>query len=728
MKILILAPDLQELPQVSRYSNNLKSCLQEFAEEGENTDLLTFGDRFGDGKYSFNRFQLEDYQKAAEIINTRYDACILQHHPEAYGGRNGDYILTLAARIQVPLLSIFHAVSNEPKSREKAIISYLAKRSDKVMVFSHLAIEFLEHYYKVNRDIIHLTDYGVSVFDPISTDRLKQLLGVEYQKYIMACGPMCSTSGFETLINATAAIQKKYEGTGLIIIDTSPDNRVNSEYRKTLKRLAVQRGVVNCLKFIDFKHVEGDLEYVLNAADVFVAGELRERVLEDAFLSTAVSSGAAVVSSPTWFAKELLEDKKGSFFAFRSISELTTELTNMLRNQRETKMYRENAFLYGAQNSWIVGVKKIKELMAGIPLQEKKNNLVSAFPPVVLPDVNLNQLMELYHNSGFVCDSKYGIPDYTSGYKLLSNAMALHVLMKANGLIHEDENIELIRKCLGFIRLFRMANGKWASSLNYRLEPQEEVCEYDLGYAIWTLGAVYSTIDDAGIKDVAYEMILQLLKEVQFINTKAKAAALIGIAEVLKTEQSNQELIELMKKWTYQISDLFPSDTMQNWHWHEDEVSEHVGLTLLALLNAYELLHNDELLSIAKRGLRFVERYIFTDSRYSPKIIGRQKGRDDSGVANTSYAGEAYYMTEVYAKMFEITRSERYLALANSVHNWYLGDNSIGKSLYDIASGGCYYSYSGRSVNPLITTSSTCAYWLSHFTIHDVYFEMILSE
>ncbi|MCG8578703.1 MAG: glycosyltransferase, partial [Bacteroidales bacterium] len=727
MKILILAPELEGLPHISRYSDKLRSYLLEFAEEGEEADLFTFGDKPDNDRCTFDRHQLEDYQKAVEIINSRYDACILQHHPDAYGGRNGDYILALASQIQVPLLSVFHAVSSEPKEREKAIVSYLAGKSEKVMVFSRLAIEFLEHYYKVNRDNIHRTDYGVSVFDSISSDKLRQILGVDYQKYILSCGPMCAASGFETIINALSALQKSYEGTGLVIVDTSGNNRINAEYKKVLKRLAMQRGVAHYVSFIDYKYIEGELEYVMNAVDAYVASELQERVLEDSFLSTAVSSGAAVISSPTWFAKELLEDRKGSFFAFRSVSELTSELLNMMRNRNEAKVYRENASLYGAQNSWVVGIKKIKEIITGIPVKAKEKQLVSSFAPEVLPAVNFSQLLALKNNNGFVNDSKFGIPDYSSGYSLLSNAMTLQVLLKANGLKYDNKNIQLIRQGIGFIKLFRSDSGTWASSLNYRFEPCETITEYDFGYAVWALGAVYSAVNDNGIKDIAYEMILQLLAEVNFVNTKSKAAALIGIVELLKSEHSNQELIELMKKWTGQISDLFPSDTLQVWQWHEELVSEQVGLIPLALLSACELLNNEELLSVAKRSVRFIERYVFVDSRYNPKIIGKQKGRDDSEISTISYVTEAFYMTELYAKMFEMTRIEKYLNLANSVHYWYLGDNSIGRSLFDIASGGCYYSYSGRSVNPLITTSSTSAYWLSHFTIHDLYFEKILS-
>ncbi len=726
-RILILAPVLSDLPQIARYSDNLVSFFKEFTEEGEKADILTFDDK-SHLDCSFDRYQLDDYQKASEVINKNYDACVLQHHPEAFGGRNGDYILALVDQLNVPLITVFHTINSEPEDREKAVIKSLANRSEKVMVYSRLAIEFLEHYYKVNRDKILRTDYGVSVFDSYSTEELKQVLSVDYQKTILACGAMEPTSGFETIINALSALQKNYPETGLVLINTSHDKSASSEYQKLLKRLAAQRGVAELLTFVNYHDVKDNIEMLMNAADVYVASGINDRVLEDAFLATAVSSGATVLSTPTWYAKELLEDQKGGFFAFRSINELTTEIIHMFRSLNEAKMYRENASLFGAQNSWAVIVKKFKEMISGIDINKGKvlSERVS-FTPVILPEINLNQLFLLNNCTGFVNASTYGIPDYASGYSLLANAMAMQVLAKANALKQSNDTIKGIKQCIGLIKLFRKDNS-WSSSLNPQLQPASDVSEYELGYTVWALSTVYSSIDDNGVKDVIYGLVLQLISEVDFTNSKAIAAVLIGLVELLRKEHSNPDLVELMKKWTHQLKALFPSDAYQAWQWHEDEVSEHVGLVPLALMYAYELLKEEELLSIAKRAIRFVERHVFTDARYNPKIRGRKKDMAESGVTSSSFATDTYIITEVYTKLFEITRVEKYLNMATAAHNWYLGDNTIGRSLYDIASGGCYDSYSGRSVNPLMTTSSTAAYWLSHFAIHDAYFDKILSD
>jgi glycosyltransferase involved in cell wall biosynthesis len=727
MKILILAPVLEDLPFISKYSRKLEGLLNDFGEEGEKADLFIFNDVNGD-EGVFDRYQLDDYQNAAEIANRQYDACILQHHPQGYGGADGDYLLTFVSQLQVPLLTIFHDVSSEPTEREKAIVNYVAKKSDKVMVFSRLAIEFLEHYYKVNRDKINRTDYGVNVFDPLSDIELKEITGFEKKNTILTCGPMCSLCGFETIINALAGLQKNYPSPGLVIINTGIDNQLNSEYKKVLKRLAAQRGVSNLLKIVDYKTLDVELELIMNASDVYIASGIHDRVLEDACLSTAVSSGAAVLSTPTWYAKELLEDQKGSFFAFRSINELTAEIVNMLRSNNEANMYRENALLYGAQNSWAVIVKKIKEVVSSLSLGEKEVNGNISFTPAILPDINLQQLLLLNSGIGFVNDSHYGIPDYSSGYSLLANSMALQVLVKANVMNYNEENIERIKQCIGLIKLFRAEGGHWSSALNYRMERSNEAVEYELGYTVLALSGVYSSINDNGVKDSVYSLILHLVSEVRFTSSKAIAAALIGVVELLKLEQSNQDLIELMKKWTSQLLAMFPADGYSLWQWHEEEVSEQVGLLPLALLHAYELLKSEELLSIAKRAIRFTERYMFSDARYNPKIIGKKKGMEDNDVSGSANSLEAYLMTAVYAKLFKITKIDKYMGRAISVHNWYLGDNSIGRSLFEISTGGCYISHSGRSVNPLITTSSTCAYWLSHFKIHELYFDKILSE
>ncbi|WP_289053877.1 glycosyltransferase [Carboxylicivirga marina] len=727
MNILIVAPSSPEYRSVNLYTTQLFSCLKHLAEDGEKVDLISFGEEVDGGLCTFDKYVLDDYQEAVSTIN-KYDACILQFHPDGFGGADGDFILSLVSQVQIPLLSIFHFVSSEPQEREKRITNYLANKSMAVLAFSQLAIEFLEHYYKVSRDKIFRTDYGVSMFEPLSLIEREKAIGVNSEKVIMACGDMCPSSGFETIINALPSIQKTYSNVGLIIVNTSTPDSNTREYKKVLKRLSAQRGVKNQLTIIDYENVGGDIGQLFNSADAYVSSNINDKKLEDAFLSIAVGGGAAVISTPSWYAKELLDDQKGSLFAFKSISELSSELLQVLRNNSEVQLFRANASLYGAQNSWSVLIKRVREIINSSSSSFDVEVKESLFYPADMPELNLQQLLSLRANAGFIEESLFGVPDFKSGYTLRGNAMALQVFAKVNKFKHDQQHVCVIQQLLGLIKLMRKDDGGWGSSLSYEGQVIGVGQEIDLAYAVWSLGVVYSSCKEEGIKDVAYSMMLQLFNENDFNSNDASALVLLGVCEVLKNDQSNSDLIDRLRGALANLKKQFPTDAYQGWQWHEKEIQSQVGLVLLGMLSAYELLQEDEILSIVKRAMRFIERFLFVDTRFLPTAIGRSREQSIEVKDAIQESADTYLITKVYAKLFALTSNTRYAKLAFSAHSWYLGDNTLGRSLFDINSGGCYKALSKRSVEPVMSTTSTSAYWLSYFALYDVYSEQVLKE
>ena len=95
-------------------------------------------------KLSINQEQQADYLKAADFINeSGADACILEHEYGIYGGMSGVYILPLLHRLKVPLISTLHTILETPSYNEKVILKEICRMSEKIVVMSHKAIQFL---------------------------------------------------------------------------------------------------------------------------------------------------------------------------------------------------------------------------------------------------------------------------------------------------------------------------------------------------------------------------------------------------------------------------------------------------------------------------------------------------------------------------------------------------------------------------------------------------------
>ncbi len=726
MKVVILAPLACNQQQIATHTAKITAFLRQMDENKVTVDTISFSDNGSDDHVrSYDRNCLSDYQDAADRINANFDVCLLQYASGAYGGYAGSNIISLVSHLQVPLVTAVHRVESEPSAQEKGIVGFLAKRSQRILTFSQLGLDFLEHHYKISRDKLFRTHIGVTAFNPLSPDERNNRVGIDTSRMIVAWNEMCPASGFETIINALPAVLKSYADTTLLIINASPKSQANDEYARVLLRQAVQRGVLPAIRIINQDDVKDDLEQLMQAADAFVAAGVNEKCLEGMYLSMAVGSGAAILSTPTWFAKEILDEQRGHFFAFRSATELSAELIAMLRNSKEVQGYRENAILFGAQHSSGVVATKLAEVLKAAE-QTKLVPIDPHFNLALYPQLNLQFIHSLADNTGYLKQSLHGVADLKAGYCIGTNAMALQVFVKAYRSTNEMVYLKGIKKCLGFIQLMCSESGIWSSSLNHAGEVNGVASQMALGQVINALGSMYVSLSDVDLKDMAYSLVLQILQEHELDDAKALALGVCGLAQILKVDAGNQFVFEVFEQWSGYIKDLFPAEHIRGWQWFEDELSEQLGLLPYALLLAYEWSHEESYLSIAKRAIRFIEKQVLTEERFVPRFEGVSKENDKPTAMADQMANEGFWFTLTYAKLYEVTNDASYLKKAVHVHNWYLGDNTIGKSLLDIYSGGCYRALSGRSVDPLMTLEATSAYWLSHFALSELYFKHLI--
>lgn len=725
MKTVILTPDIQSNQSIGVHTKQLYSFLRQNTQEDEKVQIVAISGNDVPNPMTYRRNSLSDYIKAAEFINAQFDVCVLQYANGIYGGEDGINILCLANLLKVPLITIIHSVQSDPSIREKEIVGSLADKSACVLTFSQLGVEFLEHYYKIGRDNILRSNIGVTAFSPLTVDDRNALLGTNSSKLIMTCVDLDRGCGFETLINALPSVLKSNADTTILIVNTGEQNTMEEVHTKSLLRLAMQRGVLHAVRILHVSAIESDLERLMHAADVYVSTCIDEKKLEDVFLSLAINSGAAVLSTPTWFAKELLDEQKGIFYSFGSVSELSTELNAMLRNTNETQLYRENATLHGVQNSRELIARKMGDLLNRVAQSEPKATK-EAFNPAVYPDLNLQFIDSLSYQIGYIQQSMFGVPDLKTGLTVHGNAMALEVFVKAYNSTLNENYLLAAKRCLGFIQLLQTEGGDWNASTSCFGVQNEGDSDVVMGQLICSLGTFYAAVHELGVKNMAFDMIAGIVSKCEPKSTKAMALGICGLAKVLQNDQGNSEMVAAFKRWSQTIKGLFPSDAYNQWQWCDDVVGQSMGLVPYALLSAFELLKDDELLSVAKRSLRFLEKHQMSDNRFSLKALGVAKNKELSKKIDEFNSAEVVWFTNTYAKLFELTKDVRYSKKALASHNWYLGDNALGKNVFDINTGGCYKAIAGRSLNPLMTLDATCAYWLSHFTIQDLYFSQLI--
>ncbi len=112
--------------------------------------------------------------------------------------------------------------------------------------------------------------------------------------------------------------------------------------------MGVRDNVVFRNQFVD----QGVLCRYLQAADVYITPYLDEAQIASGTLAYAMGSGAAVVSTPYWYARELLSEERGRLFGFGDVDELTDILETLLADEVERARLQRSARAFARQMTW----------------------------------------------------------------------------------------------------------------------------------------------------------------------------------------------------------------------------------------------------------------------------------------------------------------------------------------------------------------------------------------
>ncbi|MGO3305356.1 MAG: glycosyltransferase family 4 protein, partial [Sphingobacterium sp.] len=120
-----------------------------------------------------------DYINSAKVINSRnYDCCIIQHEFGIFGNSAGDFILLLAEKLKIPIITNLHTVLETPNRTEHVVLKKLAALSSIVTVMTYRAITMLKTVYDISPLKIRMVPHGIPEFT-ITSKQAREKLGLE---------------------------------------------------------------------------------------------------------------------------------------------------------------------------------------------------------------------------------------------------------------------------------------------------------------------------------------------------------------------------------------------------------------------------------------------------------------------------------------------------------------------------------------------------------------------
>ncbi|MVZ67574.1 glycosyltransferase [Sphingobacterium sp. DK4209] len=301
---------------------------------------------------SIEKNKRASYMQAARHINETFDAVIVQHEYGIFGGEAGDYILDFVRALAIPVVTNFHTVLQQPSAAELRVLQQLSAYSKNVTVMTDTAVNMLQDIYHIAPRKIELIPHGVPHFSYRQSEA-KQELGLSGKRVMLSFGFLGPSKGFETAIEAVASVPNE-DFIYIILGSTHPNilREAGESYREYLQTKAQDLGIGDKVCFVNEFASEELLTQYLSACDIYVTPYPNENQISSGTLSFAIGAGAAVVSTPYWYAKDLLKDDRGLLFDFKDSVALSLIIRALLDEPQLLAKYRQNAVRYGASMSW----------------------------------------------------------------------------------------------------------------------------------------------------------------------------------------------------------------------------------------------------------------------------------------------------------------------------------------------------------------------------------------
>ncbi len=667
----------------------------------------------------------KDYVSAAKYINyNKADVCIIQHEFGIFGGESGVYILSLASRVEIPLIVTFHTVLKEPTHIQKVIVQELSKKASKVIVMSKKAVTFLLDVYNIQEEKIEVIEHGVPVSKVFHRETAREKFNFTNKTALFTFGLLNRNKGIETVIKALPKVVEKHKNVLYVVLgNTHPKvfSKSGEEYREYLLRLVKDYGLENYVYFYKSFVPEEQLMEYLYAADIYITPYLNEAQITSGTLSYAIGAGTAVISTPYWHAQELLADGRGMLFDFNNYEQLSDILLDLLDNKYKIEQLREAAFEYGQRLKWPkIGSKYIKTTENVISkfsyVQKEKQTILD---PYLLPDFTLAHIKRLTDDTGIVQHAKYGIPNLKEGYCLDDNARALLMSSMAYHKNRTSESLDLMPIYLSYIHYMQNDDGTFKNFLSFSRNYLDEVGSEDcFGRTIWALGYLICNSPNDSYHQVALDIFKKSLPNFKrLIHLRGIANTIIGISYYLKQFPADEKIEVILYELTFKLINIYNKEKSEYWCWFENILTYDNAIIPLSIFHSTEFFNDSVMLKVAKESSAFLEKTIMSSGYLKPVGSKGWYPKDGKCAEYAQQAIDVMGMVLLFFKAYQVTKEKKYLDKMFTSYMWYIGKNDLAIPVYDYETGGCNDGLEDYGLNRNQGAESTLAYLISHLTV-----------
>jgi len=654
-------------------------------------------------RFEIAESDIASYRRAADFLNVNtVDVLSVQHEYGIYGGKAGAHVLALLRELRMPIVTTLHTILAQPSPVQREAMTELLELSERIVVMSAYGAELLKEVHGTPAEKIDLIHHGIA--DTPATKASKYQLGVEGRPVLLTFGLLSPDKGIENVIDAMPAIVARCpEAVYIVLGATHPHvkERHGETYRLGLEARAHRLGVDGNIIFHDRFVTQAELAEFLSAADVYVTPYLKPEQITSGTLAYAVGSGKPVVSTPYWYARELLAEDRGILVPWHDPAAIAREIIGLLCDDEKRQGYSTRAAAYGRDMVWPAVARRYVESFERARTEHAARRrstftaktLATRAPE--LPETNLEHVSLMTDSTGLLQHATFNIPRFEDGYCVDDNARAL--LLTA---LLEDEGTD-------DHKLVRTLGARYLAFVNYAFNPElkrfrnfmsysrrwteDQGSEDSHGRAVWALGAVVGRSIDPGRRTLGGELFHAALPVVSsFTSPRAWAFTLLGIDEYLRAFQGDSSVQSMRRTLAERLLSLLDRTSQADWPWFEERVTYDSARLSQALITSGAWMNNEDMLSAGLRSLEWLATIQRSDDGCFAPVGSNgffRRGGPKAGFDQQPI--EACAMVSASLEARRVTGDARWTEHARRAFGWFLGQNHLQQPLYEPATGGC---------------------------------------
>ena len=659
-----------------------------------------------------------DYVRTARMLGRLdVDVVLLQHEYGIFGGPDGEYVLSFARELAQPLVVTLHTVLSAPTQHQAEVLTELCAEAELVIVMTETARRLLVDSGACPEEKVRIVPHGaparITARAASEREQRTSRLRSDGAFRLSTFGLISPGKGLETVIEALPAMIERHPGVSYTIAGrTHPDiaRREGERYRLMLERRVLELGLGGHVEFDDRFLTVDELTDLLAATDVFVTPYSNREQIASGALTFAIAAGCAVVSTPYWYAQDMLASGAGLLVPFRDPDALAEAVCSYLEQPEMLAAARAEAQRIGSSLAW----PAVAKATAGV-LQEA-DELAPRRRPTGVADLHLtslrsDHLLTLADDVGIVQHAHGIIPNRDSGYCVddVARLAVVSLALARRG----DEQLwtSHLYRALAFLHS-AAGDGGMRNFMSYDRRWLDEPHIGDhVGRSVWALGDILATAWIPAVVRPASDLLERLVATLDCdVSLRTAAYTVLGLSR-LDADRLQPAARRLLKRLVDQLADAYEHTASDDWRWFEDTLTYDNARLPQALLSGANALDRPDLAQLGLDSLRWLgdECGLDEDTLRLPGHRGRRRGEPAPGSGDEQPL-DAAALVEAELSAFALTRSAEHGARAIRAFEWFLGRNRLQRPLYDFATGGCSDGLGSDDLNDNQGAESTLAF------------------